>query len=79
MLQQSNTKVQPSSIRYTQGTMNFDLTEFEQEVIRDWRALKSQEVLILTKAKEKSILEGMMETRKRKEISKIPKSRMYSK
>ena len=59
--------------------MNFDLTEFEQEVIRDWRALKSQEVLILTKAKEKSILEGMMETRKRKEIPKIPKSRMYSK
>ena len=59
--------------------MNFDLTEFEQEVIRDWRALKSQEVLILTKAKEKSILEGIMETRKRKAISKIPKSRMYSK
>ena len=59
--------------------MNFDLTEFEQEVIRDWRALKSQEVLILTKAKEKSILEGIMETRKRKGISKIPKSRMYSK
>ena len=59
--------------------MNFDLTEFEQEVIRDWRALKPQEVLILTKAKEKSILEGIMETRKRKGISKISKSRMYSK
>ena len=51
--------------------MNFDLTEFEQEVIRDWRALKPQEVLILTKAKEKSVLEGMIEIRKIKTISKV--------
>ena len=50
--------------------MNPDLTEFEQEVIRDWRALKPQEVLILTKAKDNSVLEGMMEIRKRKAISK---------
>ena len=50
--------------------MNFDLTEFEQEVIRDWRALKSQEVLILTKAKEKSKFEGMIEDNKRRSILK---------
>ena len=51
--------------------MEFDLTEFEQEVIQDWRALKPQEVLILTKAKEKSVLEGMIEIRKIKTISKV--------
>ena len=48
-----------------------DLTEFEQEVIRDWRALKPQEVLILTKSREDSTVEGFIETHKRKSISKV--------
>ena len=52
------------------GVMNFDLTEFEQEVIRDWRALKPQESLILTKAKDKSKFEGMIEDNKRRSILK---------
>ena len=53
--------------------MNFDLTEFEQEVIRDWRALKSQESLILTKSAVESGVEGIIETHKRKIISKVDK------
>ena len=51
--------------------MNFDLTEFEQEVIRDWRALNPQEVLILTKSAIQSGVEGIIEIHKRKTISKV--------
>ena len=50
--------------------MNFNLTEFEQEVIRDWRALKPQEVLTLTKSAEQSGVEGVIEKHTRKIISK---------
>ena len=50
--------------------MNFDLTEFEQEVIRDWRALKPQESLILTKSAERSGVEGVIDKHTRKIISK---------
>ena len=50
--------------------MNPDLTEFEQEVIRDWRALKPQEVLILTKSRENSTIDGIIETRRKRSIAK---------
>ena len=50
--------------------MNFDLTEFEQEVIRDLRVLKAQEVLIITKARENSTIDGVIETRRKRSIAK---------
>ena len=50
--------------------MEFDLTEFEQEVIRDWRVLRPQEVLILTKSRENSTIDGIIETRRKRSIAK---------
>ena len=50
--------------------MTFDLTEFEKEMIKDWRVLNPQEVLILTKSRDNSTVEGTIETRRKKYISK---------
>ena len=46
------------------------LTKFECEMIKDWRSLKPDESIVVTKAKAKSQLEGMIERHTRKTIAK---------
>ena len=46
------------------------LSNFEVELIKDWRSLKPDESIVVTKAKAKSQLEGMIERHTRKTIAK---------